>query len=306
MADVTLRTFLHPRNWYALLILACVIIISWLPQPVLWVLGNALGWFFSLFNSPARRIASRNIELCFPELGPHERRLLLGRHFRSAGVAVLNLGVAWFSPAWRIRRVVTLRDEHYLTAVLEKGKNAILLAPHFIGLDIGGIRLTLDRKMVSMYRKSRSPILEYLFRRRGRFGGIMVMHLAGLRPILRNMRDGLPFYYLPDQDIGERSSVFAPFFGIPAATVTALSRIAESTNAAVVPCATRILPYGRGCEVRFYPALENFPGADPVEDARRMNREVEQLVREMPEQYMWSYRRFKTRPDNEPSLYSKK
>ncbi len=306
MADVTLRTFLHPRNWYALLILACVIIISWLPQPVLWVLGNALGWFFSLFNSPARRIASRNIELCFPELGLHERRLLLGRHFRSAGVAVLNLGVAWFSPAWRIRRVVTLRDERNLTAVLENGKNAILLAPHFIGLDIGGIRLTLDRKMVSMYRKSRSPVLEYLFRRRGRFGGIMVMHLAGLRPILRNMRDGLPFYYLPDQDIGERSSVFAPFFGIPAATVTALSRIAESTNAAVVPCTTRVLPYGRGCEVRFYPALDDFPGADPVEDARRMNREVEQLVREMPEQYMWSYRRFKTRPDNEPSLYSKK
>ncbi len=306
MADVTLRTFLHPRNWYALLILACVIIISWLPQPVLWVLGNALGWSFSLFNSPARRVASRNIELCFPELGPHERRLLLGRHFRSAGVAVLNLGVAWFSPVWRIRRVVTLRDERNLTAVLENGKNAILLAPHFIGLDIGGIRLTLDRKMVSMYRKSRSPILEYLFRRRGRFGGIMVMHLAGLRPILRNMRDGLPFYYLPDQDIGERSSVFAPFFGIPAATVTALSRIAESTNAVVIPCTTRILPYGRGCEVRFYPALDDFPGADPVEDARRMNREVEQLVREMPEQYMWSYRRFKTRPDNEPSLYSKK
>ncbi len=306
MADVTLRTFLHPRNWYALLILACVIIISWLPQPVLWVLGNALGWFFSLFNSPARRVASRNIELCFPELSPDERRQLVRRHFRSAGVAVLNLGVAWFSPVWRIRRVVTLRDERNLTAVLENGKNAILLAPHFIGLDIGGIRLTLDRKMVSMYRKSRSPVLEYLFRRRGRFGGIMVMHLAGLRPILRNMRDGLPFYYLPDQDIGERSSVFAPFFGIPAATVTALSRIAESTNAAVVPCTTRILPYGRGCEVRFYPALDDFPGADPVEDARRMNREVEQLVREMPEQYMWSYRRFKTRPDNEPSLYSKK
>ncbi len=306
MADVTLRTFLHPRNWYALLILACVIIISWLPQPVLWVLGNALGWFFSLFNSPARRVASRNIELCFPELSPDERRQLVRRHFRSAGVAVLNLGVAWFSPVWRIRRVVTLRDERNLTAVLENGKNAILLAPHFIGLDIGGIRLTLDRKMVSMYRKSRSPILEYLFLRRGRFGGIMVMHLAGLRPILRNMRDGLPFYYLPDQDIGERSSVFAPFFGIPAATVTALSRIAESTNAVVVPCTTRILPYGRGCEVRFYPALDDFPGADPVEDARRMNREVEQLVREMPEQYMWSYRRFKTRPDNEPSLYSKK
>lgn len=306
MADVTLRTFIHPRNWYALLILACVIVISWLPQPVLWILGNALGWFFSLFNSPARRVASRNIEICFPELNPDERRRLVRRHIRASGVAVLNLGVAWFAPAWRLRRVVTLRDEHHLNAVLADGRNVILLAPHFIGLDIGGIRVSMDQKVVSMYRKSRSPLLEYLFQRRGRFGAVMVMHLASLRPLLRSIRDGMRFYYLPDQDIGERSSVFAPFFGVPAATVTALSRIAESTNAAVVPCTTRILPYGRGCEVRFHPALENFPGGDPAEDARRMNREIERLVREMPEQYMWSYRRFKTRPNNEPSLYSKK
>jgi KDO2-lipid IV(A) lauroyltransferase len=306
MTDVTLRTFLHPRNWYALLILLCVIIISWLPQPVLWALGNALGWFFSLFSSPARRIASRNIELCFPELGPDEHRRLVRRHFRAAGIAVLNLGVAWFAPAWRLRRVVTLRDEHHLDAVLAGGRNAILLAPHFIGLDIGGIRVSMDRKIVSMYRRSRSPLLEYLFRRRGRFGAFMVMHLAGMRPLLRSIKDGMQFYYLPDQDMGERSSVFVPFFGVPAATVTALSRIAESTNAAVVPCTTHILPNGRGCEVRFHPAWENFPGEDPVEDARRMNREIERLVREMPEQYMWSYRRFKTRPNNEPSFYQKK
>ncbi len=175
-----------------------------------------------------------------------------------------------------------------------------------MGLDIGGIRVSMDRKVVSMYRKSRSPLLEYLFRRRGRFGAFMVMHLASLRPLIRSIRDGMQFYYLPDQDMGERLSVFVPFFGIPAATVTALSRIAESTNAAVVPCTTHVLPYGRGCEVRFHPALENFPGEDPVEDARRMNREIERLVREKPEQYMWSYRRFKTRPNNEPSFYSKK
>ncbi len=306
MATVTLKTFLRPRNWYALLILTCVIVISWLPQRVLWVQGNALGWFFSLFNSPARRIASRNIELCFPELGPDERRRLLGRHFRAAGIALLNLGVAWFAPAWRLRRVVTLRDEHHLDAVLARGRNAILLAPHFMGLDIGGIRVSMDRRIVSMYRKSRSPLLEYLFRRRERFGAFMVMHLASLRPLIRSIRDGMQFYYLPDQDMGERLSVFVPFFGIPAATVTALSRIAESTNAAVVPCTTHVLPYGRGCEVRFHPALKDFPGKDPVEDAKRMNEEIERLVREKPEQYMWSYRRFKTRPNNEPSFYSKK
>jgi len=130
--------------------------------------------------------------------------------------------------------------------------------------------------------------------------------MSNLKALLRYIRQGLPFYYLPDQDMGERASVFAPFFGVPAATVTALSRIARSTNAAVIPCITRILPKGRGYEMRLYPPLKNFPSDDPFDDSRRMNEEVENRVREMPEQYMWSYRRFKTRPNNEPSLYDKK
>jgi Kdo2-lipid IVA lauroyltransferase/acyltransferase len=153
-----------------------------------------------------------------------------------------------------------------------------------------------------MYRKARDPILEYLFLRRERFGAVVVERMASLKPILRLIREGRPFYYLPDQDMGERASVFVPFFGIPAATVTTLSRIAETTNAVVIPCITRILPQGR-YEVRLYPRFENFPTTDPVADAARMNREIEQWVREMPEQYMWSYRRFKTRPNNESSLY---
>jgi KDO2-lipid IV(A) lauroyltransferase len=170
---------------------------------------------------------------------------------------------------------------------------------------MGGSRLAAirDRKFVSMYRKSRDPLLEYLFSRRGRFGPILVERMASLKPIIRAMREGRIFYYLPDQDMGERASVFAPFFGIPAATVTVLSRLAETTHAAVLPCITRILPGGRGYELRFFPPLENFPTDDPAADAARMNREIENWVREMPEQYMWSYRRFKTRPNNGPSLY---
>ena len=154
-----------------------------------------------------------------------------------------------------------------------------------------------------MYRRSRDPLLEYLFDRRSRFGPILVERMASLKLIIRAIREGRIFYYLPDQDMGERASVFVPFFGHPAATVTILSRLAETTNAAVLPCITRILPDGRGYELRIYPPLENFPTADPVADAARMNREIEKWVREMPDQYMWSYRRFKTRPNNEPSLY---
>jgi KDO2-lipid IV(A) lauroyltransferase len=305
MAAVSLKTFLHPRYWYAWPVLALMIVMSWMPRRVLWFLGSGMGAFFSWFPSPSRRFAERNIELCFPDKSPAERQRLAKQHFQLSGFAVLSLSVAWFAPRWRVERFITLRDKHYLDDAFASGKNVILLAPHFIGLDMGGLRLSAERKYVSMYRKSRDPLLEYLFQRRGRYGAVVVERMASLKPIIRYIREGRPFYYLPDQDMGERASVFVPFFGIPAATVTALSRIAETTNAAVVPCTTLILP-GGGFEVRFYPPLENFPGNDPVEDARRMNQEIEKLVREMPEQYMWSYRRFKTRPNNEPSLYHKK
>jgi len=279
--------------------------LSWLPSCVLWVLGNALGGFFYLFPSPARRVAVRNLELCFPEMDQRERRRLLRRHFRLSGFAVVSLSVAWWAPQWRVKRFVALRNRNLLDETLKSGKNIILLTPHFIGLDIGGSRLTVEGNFVSMYRKSRNPFFEYLFQRRSRFGAPVVERMASLKSLIKYIREGWPFYYLPDQDLGERASVFVPFFGVPAATVTALSRIAQSTNAAVLPCITRMLSWGRGYEICLYPPMQDFPSEDPLDDAKRMNEEVEKWVREMPEQYMWSYRRFKTRPNNEPSLYNK-
>jgi KDO2-lipid IV(A) lauroyltransferase len=303
MEPVSLKTFLHPRRWYAWPVLALMLLMSWMPSRVLWVLGSFLGSIVSWFPTPNRRFAERNIELCFPDMGLRDRNHLVKQHFRLTGFAILSLSVTWFAPRWRMKRFITVRDKHHIDDAFARGKNVILLAPHFIGLDMGGVRLSMDMKYVSMYRKARDPLLEYLFQRRGRFGGAVLERMASPRPIIRYIREGRPFYYLPDQDMGERASVFVPFFDIPAATVTTLSRFAETTNAVVIPCVTRILPQGRGYEVCLHPPFENFPTDDPVADARYMNERIEQWVREMPEQYMWSYRRFKTRPNNEPSLY---
>ncbi len=305
MSDVSLKTFFNPRYWYAWPVLALMLIMSWLPSRVLWVLGSGLGSVASWFPTSNRRFAERNLELCFPELSPVERRSLLKKHFQLSGFATLSLSVAWFAPRWRLEKFITVRDGQYLDTVYASGKRIILLAPHFIGLDLGGARLAADesKTWLSMYRKARDPLLEYLFHRRSRFGAILVERMASLKLIIRAIREGRVFYYLPDQDMGKRASVFVPFFGRPAATVTVLSRLAETTDAAVLPCITRILPNGRGYELQIYPPLENFPTADPAADAARMNKEIETWVREMPEQYMWTYRRFKTRPNNEPSLY---
>lgn len=305
MSSVSLKTFLHPRYWYAWPVLSLMVILSWMPRRALWLLGGALGWLYFRFPSPACRIAARNIELCFPELDPKERRKLVQCHFRLCGFAILCLSVVWLGPKRRMKKFITVLDSHHVDDVYASGKNVILLAPHFIGLDMGGVRMSMERKTVSMYRKSRSLLLEYLFQKRSRFGALVVERMSSLKPVIRSIREGKPFYYLPDQDMGDRASVFAPFFGVPAATVTALGRIAQTTNAVVVPCITRLLRHGKGIEVRLCPAFENYPTDDPEADARRMNEEIEKWVREMPEQYMWSCRRFKTRPNNEPSLYSK-
>jgi KDO2-lipid IV(A) lauroyltransferase len=127
---------------------------------------------------------------------------------------------------------------------------------------------------------------------------------SSLKALIRHLREKRPFYYLPDQDPGGAEGVFVPFFGVPAATVTAMSRIAQMTGAVVIPCYNRILPWGRGFEARFGPPLEGYPSGDPRKDALRMNEEIEKIVRQNPEQYLWSYRRFKTRPAGSPPLYT--
>jgi lipid A biosynthesis lauroyl/palmitoleoyl acyltransferase len=305
MASISLKTFLNPRYWYAWPVLALMLVMSRVPGRVLWYLGASVGSLLSLFPIRSRRFAERNLELCFPAMPRDERRRLVRRHFQLSGYATLSLSVVWFAPQRRIKKFITLRGYQHLENAYTSGKNVILLAPHFLGLDIGGMRAALEKNFVSMYRKARDPLLEYLFQRRGRFGAVVVERHASLKPIIRMIREGRPFYYLPDQDMGEKASVFVPFFGIPAATVTALSRIAGTTNSVVIPCITRIVP-GGGYEVDLLPPFENFPTDDPVADARYMNGRIEQWVREMPDQYMWSYRRFKTRPNNEPQLYTDK
>jgi KDO2-lipid IV(A) lauroyltransferase len=225
------------------------------------------------------------------------------RHFQAFGRAVLERGILWWSKRERILRIVRFEGLENFEAV--RGRPVIWLAPHFVGLDMGGTRLAVDYEAASMYSRQKDPVLDrILYHGRTRFVmPRLVSRQEGLRPLVRVMREGLPFYYLPDQDFGPRDSVFVPFFGVPAATITGLSRMARLAGAAVVPVITRQLPGGEGYVLRFYPAWEGFPTDDPEADARRMNAFIEERVREMPEQYHWLHKRFKTRPPGEPSLY---
>lgn len=275
-----------------------------LPLRVLALLGTALGVLAYLLDKKRRRIVSTNLALCFPELAPRARQRLMRQHFRAVGRASLcNVAIAWWRSEARLARYVRLRGEEHYRAALARGP-VVLMAPHFLSLEIGALRVTVERPFVGMYREPRRHLFHWaLHRHRTRFGAIAFERGDNLKPMIRLMRAGRPCYYLPDIDLGDKTPhEFVPFFGIPAATVTGLNRIARIAGAEVVPCITREIGWGR-YELTFLPPMAGVPSADPLADLRQMNALIEAEVRRTPAQYLWIHRRFKTRPPGERSLY---
>jgi Kdo2-lipid IVA lauroyltransferase/acyltransferase len=285
--------------------LACIWLLHFLPLSVQARLGAALGSLLYVVAASRRRVVLLNLQFCFPELGEAERRALARRHFRAFARSVIEHGILWWGSKASVEALVKIEGlEHWRNL---DGKPVILLAPHFVGLDMGGIRLAAEYRLNSVYSRTKSPVFDnILIHGRTRFGQTTLFaRQDGIRGMVKTLKRGEPFYYLPDMDLGMRDSVFAPFFGKPAATITGLSRIAQLAGAVIVPCVTRQLPGGAGYVVRLYPAWTDFPGGDLEADARRMNAFIEERVREMPEQYYWLHKRFKTRPPREVNPYGR-
>ncbi len=296
--------FVHPRYWLVWFGILLLWLISLLPLPVTAYLGRGLGTFLYRVAGRRQHIVRTNLELCFPELDSDQVEALMKAHFKALGQAALTIGINMFASQRRLQHLVSMRDRHYYDQAIAGGKPVILLAPHFVAMEIAGLALSPERHMISMYQTIRNPLIDFLVRRgRSRFGGIMVERKSDMRKVVKMMRAGSPFYYLPDQDPGSGDKVFAPFFGVQTAVTPGFSRFARLSKAVVIPCFTKMLPHGRGYEVIFLPPLDNFPTKDPVDDARRMNEAIEVGIREMPEQYFWVHRRFKSRPEGEESLY---
>jgi KDO2-lipid IV(A) lauroyltransferase len=284
---------------------ALVWLLHWLPLPLLAALGGAVGEVLYRVARPRRHIALVNLRLCFPELSEAARRRLARAHFRAAGRSVLERGLLWWASAARLERLIRLEGEDHLTNLLAQGRPVILLAPHFVGLDMGGTRVAMRFDLVSIYARQKNRVFDrWLFHGRSRFGDQRLLSRQdGVRGTVKAMKAGRPFYYLPDMDYGRKDAIFVPFFGVPAATITGLARLARLAGAVVVPCVTRMLPGGQGYRVELGEAWPDFPSDDVVADTRRMNAWIESVVRTMPEQYYWVHRRFKTRPPGEARPY---
>lgn len=275
--------------------------LHWLPLAVLRGAGAALGALLYLVARERRMVATTNLVLCFPDMDTACRAALVRATFRAFCQSVIDRAILWHSPAARIRALVRLDGIEHLRKAA--GQPVILLAPHFVGLDAAWARLTIEQRMVSMYARQKNAAFNQALKAgRTRFNApVLVSRQDGVRAVLRELSNGLPLYYLPDMDFGPRETVFTPFFGVPAATVTAVSRLARLANAAVLPVVTRMTP--NGYDVTIHPPWEHYPGASDEADARRMNAFIEAEVRSSLAQYHWLHKRFKTRPPGEARFY---
>lgn len=276
-----------------------------LPLPLLAAIGRGLGRVLFWLAGRRRHVVEVNLSLCFPELDDTQRRRLARAHFQVLARSVLERGILWWSRPERLQRLIRVEGAETIRELLDAGRPVMLLAPHFVGLDAGGVGIAMRFDCASLYAEQSSKVFDrLLYQGRKRFGDqLLLSRDENLRTIVRAMKAGRPFYYLPDVNFRTRDSIFVPFFGVAAATVSGLPRLSKLTGAAVVPCATRMLPGGQGYVVEVGQAWADYPSDDVEADTRRMNAWIEEAVRSMPEQYYWVHRRFKTRPAGAPPLY---
>jgi KDO2-lipid IV(A) lauroyltransferase len=290
----------------ARVLLAVMWCLHLLPLPLLAAVGNGTGRLLYALAGARRKVALRNLALCFPEMTELDRERLAREHFRWLGRSILERSLLWFAPAERLKTMIHIEGDVKLAEHSERP--VMWLVPHFMGLDVAGVAVLLfqNQYACSMYQAQSNPVMDDIIRKgRLRFGDKAEIFPRSDKalPLIRAIRKGHAFFNLPDMDFGERDAAFVPFFGVQAATLLAPSRMARALGMVVQPVVAEMLPGGQGYTVRFGEPFTDFPTDDAVADTARMNRWIEQEIRRNPAQYLWVHKRFKTRPAGQVGLY---
>ena len=296
--------FFHPRYWPTWLGLGLLWLLCWLPIPLLLNFGKGLGWLAGRALRKRRHVTRVNLQLCFPELDDPARERLVDQHFMALGAGAFEAGLAWFAPDWRLRHRGEVVGLEHLDAAMKDGHGVLLLTGHFTTMEMGARYLCLaGRPFHAMYRPIDNPLIDYFMHRwREQRSGLPALPKDDLKKLVRALRNGHCIWYGPDQSLEVRNAVHVPFFGVPTLTLTATSKLAALGRAKVVPYFPARI--GGRYRVTFLPALENFPSADEVADAAKINRMLEACIRNTPAQYFWSHRRFKHPPPGVPDPYA--
>lgn len=293
---------LAPSRWPAWIGLGLVWLVARLPYPWLLRVGRVVGRCAEPLLGARRHVAARNLELCFPDLPDAARERLLADNLRDAGLMLAEFALAWMGGERALDRIpVTIDGLEHLAAARARGTGVLLIGGHFSHLELAARLLSRELRIAGMYRRMDEPVFEWaVLRARLRYADAMFTKDQILASV-RYLRDGGTIWYAPDQDMRGKDTVFAPFFGVPAATITATHHLARLSGAAVIPFFHRRLEHG-GYALRLEAPLDAFP-ADVLRDTTRVNACVERMVREAPSQYLWMHQRFKSRPAGAPAVY---
>lgn len=296
-------TIASPRYWPTWIGFGAMWLVARLPIALQFRLGRLIGAAGHRFAKARRHIAETNVRLCFPELGAAARAELVRRIFESSGIGAVETAIAWFGDLRRYRQRTSIEGLELLTAAQQRGRGVLLVGAHFATLDLAGALLSLATELDVIYRYNKNPVIERVMRRgrQRRFRG--VIERGDPRGVLTRLKEGHTVWYAADQDYGRKVSVFAPFFGVPAATITATARFARFNSSPVIFISHFRDPQKKTWSLHLREIDGDYPTGNDVADARRINAVIEQEIRRHPDQYLWLHRRFKTRPPGEPRPY---
>ena len=293
----------HPRFWPMWISFGLLRIAALFPYSAQLFMGKILGRLFQLTSRSRQQTVDINLQLSFPDKPKAERDKIKNECFQNIGIALLEMAMCWWWSEKRLKPLVEIRGQEHIDAVFKTGRGVILLTGHFTSLEIGGRLFTLTIPLQAMYRTQKNPLFDsYLYTRRNSYLTETISR-KNSRRLIKSIKNLVPTWYAPDQDFPNEKNVFAPFMGVQTATISASSRLAQSSGAAMLPFYPERKPDGSGYIIWIEPPLENFPSGDDVSDATVINASIEKFVRMNPAQYMWIKKRFTTRPAGEPPIY---
>ena len=281
-------------------------VLALLPYGAIARFGDALGYLLFFIPSSRKQVVLINLKLCFPEWSDSRRYQVAHRAFRHALRSYIERSVQWFGSSEKLLSLIEVESEIDLSTTpgLPGGQPAIFLGYHFVGIEAGSLWYSRLGPSASLYTPMSNPYVDQSAKvARARFGAEMVSRADSARAVLRMFRENKTVMLAADMDYGVRNSVFVPFFGVPTCTLNAVSRLAHTGHAVVIPFVVEVLPHYRGYRLKIFKPWQDYPSGDDMADARRMNAVLEEHIRQMPEQYYWVHRRFKTRPEGEKSVY---
>ena len=294
--------FIHPKFYPTWILILLMRIGVFIPFKFQVILGKAIGKLIYPFMKKLRETAYSNISNCFPEKKQPQVTLLVKQHFDAIGISLFETANAYYGSDRKIKKLLSINNKHFFSDALKDEGGIILLCSHFMPLMLGSRALLLENTIANVYRPQNNKLFDKVMVKGYTKNGAVMIKSKDTRSILKAIKNSLPIWYAPDQDLGINNSVFAPLFGIETATASATSRLAKNNN-------TRVIPYSfirtkHGYEMSFDKPIKNYPSNDPIKDATITNKILEDQIIKTPEQYLWIHRRFKTRPDGQENFYN--